>query len=278
MFSLGANRGVGAVGEQNAHHLDVSCLGRQEERGGAGQVPAIPRARPPRLLHADAAVDVGAMSQQRFDDAHAIDLHRDELVAEVPVGDVDGGVQRPSEDIAPCHSLGIALVVRELPVFELHRPGAHALHRQLGRAALHIRVGPLVEQEVHEILVSVDHRDEQRRRTVRSRPFDVRSRRHQCANGTEIAAPCCKQKSGRAAVGARVDISAVIDQRLDDRCVASGSGPHQRGLSVPGFLRVDGCAGTQKHRHRVRASGARREHQRGFAGAHGAVWIGSAFQ
>ena len=97
---LGADRRVCAMGEQYTHDLNISRLGRQKKRGCTGQVPAISRAGPPRLLHADAAVHVRTVGQQRFDDAHAVDLHRDELIAQVPVGDVHGGVQRLAEDIA----------------------------------------------------------------------------------------------------------------------------------------------------------------------------------
>ena len=98
------------------------------------------------------------------------------------------------EDVAGRHTFGIALAVRDRPVLELHRPGSHALHRQLGRSALDIRVGPLVEQEVHEILMAVDHRHQQRRRAVGSRFLDVRSRRQQRADGGHIAAPHRKQR------------------------------------------------------------------------------------
>ena len=98
-------------------------LGGEHERGGPGHVPAVARARPARFLHRVAPVDVGAVVEQRAHDPQPVDVHRDELVADVPVGDVHGGLQRPAEDVAADDALRLALAVAELPDLQRHLPG-----------------------------------------------------------------------------------------------------------------------------------------------------------
>ena len=86
MLFVGDNPRVGAVREQHAHDLDISRFGRQEKRGRAARCRRYlaPDHRAPPCLR---AVDVRAVRQQRLDDAHPVELHRDGLVTDVPVGD-----------------------------------------------------------------------------------------------------------------------------------------------------------------------------------------------
>ena len=60
--------------------------------------------------------------------------------------------------------------------------------------------------------------------------------------------------------------------------VRFGGRPHQRGLSVPGLLRVDVGAGNQECLDRIDFSASRSEHQRRFSRAHLRVGIGAGLQ
>ena len=222
---------------------------------------AVARARPARLLHRVAAVDVGAVVQQRAQHAQPVQVDRDELIADVPVGHVHGGLQRPAEDVAADDALGLALAVAELAYDQRHRLGAHALHRQPRGAALGVRVGAGREQQLHEVLVPVDHRGQQGPGAVGARPVHVGAGRQQRPDRADGALAGGEQQRRRAAVRTRVDVRAEGDERLDGRDVPLGPGPHERGLPVPCLAGVDVGAGVREPLHGVGPPGARREHQ-----------------
>ena len=266
---LGVDRRVGTVLQQQSQHFDVGGLGGQHERGGAGHVPPVARARPARLLHRVAAVDVRPVGQQRAQDAQPVQAYRDELVADVPVRHVHRRLQRPAEDVAAGDALGFALAVAELADHQRHRRGAHPLHRQPCRTALGVRIRARREQQVHEILVAVDHRRQQGRGAVGARFVDVGAGRQQGPHGPDAALARGEQQRRRAAVGARANVGAEDDQGLDDRDVSLRTRPHQGRLPVPGLAGVDVGARARQHPHGGGPSGARRQHQRRLAGVEG---------
>ena len=270
---LGVDRRVGAVLEQQPHHFDIRRLGGQHERGGAGHVPAVPRARPAGLLHRVPAVDVRAVIEERPDHPQPVEVHVDELIADMPVRDVHGSLQDTAEDVAGDDAFRLALAVAELADFERHRFGPHSLDCQPGRASLRVRVRAPFEQQVDEVLVAVDRRHEQRSGSVRPGIVHVGSRRQQGPDGADAPLARGKQERRRAAVGAGGDIGAARDQRLDDRDVTLGGGPHEGRLAVPGFLRVGVGPRVGQYLHRLGLPGPRGQHQWRFAGVDGLLRV-----
>ncbi len=90
------------------------------------------------------------------------------------------------------------------------------------------------------------------------------------------AFPDRKQQRREPAVRPGVDVRAVGDQRLHDRRVSVCRGPHERGLTAPCFLRIDGGSARDQQVHALDAAGPRRSHQRRFPFRAGRIRIGAA--
>ena len=69
----------------------------------------------------------------------------------------------------------------------------------------------------------------------------------------------------RQLFAARVQIRFACRQGFDRRAVVLGGSPHQRGLPLPGFARVDVDAAIEQRVDDVGAAGARGRHQDGLA-------------
>ena len=157
-----------------------------------------------------AAVDVGAVRQQRLDDAHPVDVDRNELIADVPVGDVHGGLQRLAQDIAaPLPPSESRSVVRELrgilssiglartpcTVSSVDPPSA------FGSAPLSSSKST---RSSWPLMIATSNG------VARSGRFrvHVRARRQQRAHGSQVALAHREQERRRSAVGPRVDVGA----------------------------------------------------------------------
>ena len=154
-----------------------------------------------------------------------------------------------------------------------------------------VRVRALLDEQRRDIVVRVDHRDVQRRRSVGVHRVEIGaglgkrahtgagplpSRQHQCGH------PATRQRREHHRrridldlrelrhLRTHVQVGAARGQQRDDRGVIFGGRPHQRGLSMPRFARVHVCTAIKQRAHRLRPARAGREHQHGIAvGAYG---------
>src|SRR5207247_3768925 len=135
-----------------------------------------------------------------------------------------------------------------------------------------------VEEEIHEILVPVDNRNQQSSCPIRSGGVDVSARRRQHADGFDTTSSNREQQGGQATVGASLELCVGINQHLHDLRVSCFGGPHQRGLTVPGFVCVNGGSIGQQQPHGFYVSGTSRQHQRSLSAPHRGIGIGAGFQ
>ena len=87
-----------------------------------------------------------------------------------------------------------------------------------------------------------------------------------------------RSSSALGRIRAGLDIRAVLDQKLDGRRMAFVRGPHQRGGSAQGFLRIHVRAVVEQHLDRIDIAGARRRHERSSSQREMLVGIGSGFE
>ena len=142
--------------------------------------------------------------------------------------------------------------------------------------------------------------DHQGARAVRQGVVHIRACREQELRGLDVAHSRGKQQRRAATpedrrdlsasspvtglnilrVGARAspNISAELEQRLDDPRMLLGHGPHQRRLFVDRLFRIHLRAGGQQCRHGSDLSGTGALHEHGLAAQQRRVWIRSSRQ
>ena len=133
-----------------------------------------------------------------------------------------------------------------------------------------IDVGARLDQLLRQVPVGVHDRHEQRRHAIGIRQVDVRlvleqhlhARRAVLARGIEqrrqsaavqvLGTPLGRHVTLVVAIdGARVDVGALGDQQLHHLRMPARRRPHQRGLSAPLLLRIDGGAVVQQQLARL---------------------------
>ena len=126
--------------------------------------------------------------------------------------------------------------------------------------------------------MAVRRSDVYQRGAVGTRAGGIGPRLNQVVDGLEVVLNRREGQGRKARLGCGVNISALADQQLDDVRMFFPRGPHQRGLSPPGFRRFQASAFGDQQFHRVHEAGPRREHQRGFTAPARGVRVGAGFE
>ena len=138
-----------------------------------------------------------------------------------------------------------------------------------------VRIGAAIEEEAGKLEVRVVQRQHERAHAVGHPLVDVGARFEQGARGVDVAAAHGKEK-GRELAGRRgVNVGAGGRQHPDGRCAIFGGRPHQRRLSLAGFLGIDVRAAADERLHGVHVARPCRRHQHRLAFGQGRVGIGS---
>ena len=143
--------------------------------------------------------------------------------------------------------------------------------------AVGVRIGAAIEQDRRQLVVRVDDRERSGRWCRRAASRYVGAGIEQRPGRVDMSAAHGEQeRREHAALRARLDVGAGLDQQPDDRRRGSRRPPTSaRVCPFHSSLRVDVGAVGQQHLDRRHVAGARRRHQRRLAVRQRRVGVGA---